>query len=222
MPRIVKAIFWDNDGTLVNTERLYFQATKEVLAKAGVELTRDLFVEFFLNQSRGAWHLAEEKGVSQSEIESLRSERNELYGRMLVAEPLAIPGVEETLARLKGHFIMGIVTSSRRDHFELIHRGTHLTPYFDFILTREDYTNSKPNPDPYLRALECVDVEKRECLVIEDSERGLKAANGAGLKCWVIPNDLTETGNFSCADRILGDITEVPMHLLTRNSPRLE
>jgi len=222
MPRIIKAIFWDNDGTLVDTERLYFQATKQVLAKAGVELTRDLFVEFFLNQSRGAWHFSEEKGVSQSEIESLRSERNELYGRMLVAEPLAIPGVGKTLAQLKGHFTMGIVTSSRRDHFELIHRATNFTPYFDFILTREDYTNSKPNPDPYLRVLECVDVEKRECLVIEDSERGLKAANGAGLTCWVIPNELTETGNFSCADRILGDITEVPIHLLTRNSPRLD
>ncbi len=218
-PRIIKAIFWDNDGVLVNTERLYFRATKQALAKVGVDLTQELFAELFLNQSRGAWHLAEEKGVSKYDIESLRAERNEIYGSMLRVEPFGIPGVETTLSQLKGHLTMGIVTSSWREHFELIHRSTNFIPYVDFVLTREDYTHSKPDPEPYLRALECVDVEKQDCLVIEDSERGLRSAKGAGLTCWVIPNELTKTADFSQADKVLSDITEIPTHLLGRNRP---
>jgi HAD superfamily hydrolase (TIGR01509 family) len=212
--QIVKAIFWDNDGVLVNTERLYYRATKEILARVGVNLTQEVFVEFFLTQSRGAWHLAKKRGIPQDEVDALRAERNELYGRLLREEPIHIPGVEMTIAGLREHFIMGVVTSSRRDHFEIIHQSTNLIPYFDFVLTREDYIESKPRPDPYLRALECVDVEKHECLAVEDSERGLAAAKSAELACWVIPNEFTKSCNFRGADRVLSDITDVPANLL--------
>ncbi|NIQ40355.1 MAG: HAD-IA family hydrolase [Proteobacteria bacterium] len=211
---IVKAIFWDNDGVLVNTERLYYRATKEILARVGVELTPEVFVEFFLTQSSGAWHLAKKRGISQDEVDALRAERNEIYGRLLREEPIQIPGVERTIARLRDHFIMGVVTSSRRDHFEIIHQSTNLVPYFDFVLTREDYLESKPRPDPYLRALDCVDVQKHECLVVEDSERGLAAAKSAELTCWVVPNELTKSCNFRGADSVLSDITDVSARLL--------
>ena len=52
-----KAIFWDNDGVLVDTEHVYFEATRQVLASAGIDLTRDEYIELFLVQGRGAWHL---------------------------------------------------------------------------------------------------------------------------------------------------------------------
>src|SRR4051812_621954 len=59
---MIKAIFWDNDGVLVDTERLYFRATQETLDAAGVLLDHEQYVEFFLRQGRGAWHLLEERG----------------------------------------------------------------------------------------------------------------------------------------------------------------
>src|SRR5712691_10523196 len=84
--RMLKAIFWDNDGVLVDTERLYFRATQHVLATVGVLLTQAQYIDLFLVQGKGAWHLAAEKGVSPSAIAQLRHERNTLYSTLLCQE----------------------------------------------------------------------------------------------------------------------------------------
>src|SRR4051794_15105500 len=94
---MIKAIFWDNDGVLVDTERLYFKATQETLESVGVVLAHEQYVEFFLRQGRGAWHLLEERGVSAPEIERLRTRRNDLYSELLDREACAIDGVAGTL-----------------------------------------------------------------------------------------------------------------------------
>jgi beta-phosphoglucomutase-like phosphatase (HAD superfamily) len=103
--------------------------------------------------------------------------------------------------------------SSHRDHFEAIHRNTKLLRFFEFVLTREHYERSKPDPDPYLAALARMGLHPRECLVIEDSERGLRSANAAGLACWVIPTVLTRAGDFRAADRMLGAVADVVREL---------
>ncbi len=211
---MIKAILWDNDGVLVDTERLYFRATRQILAQVGVDLTQELYVELFLNQAKGAWHLAAERGVTRTEIERLRDERNELYSEFLREEQTVIDGAEETLAKLHGKFVMGIVTSSRRDHFEIIHQSTNLLQYFDFVLTGDAYTKFKPDPEPYLMAVEKTGLGKHECLVVEDSRRGLAAAKSAGIECWVIHSELTARVDFSGADKVLNDITEVALELL--------
>ena len=111
---MIKAIFWDNDGILVDTEHLYFLATKQTLAVTGIELTEEQYLGLFLVQSKGAWHLAEEKGVSLQEINRLRKERDLLYSKLLAQETLVINGVEEVLKNLHGKYLMGIVTSSKK------------------------------------------------------------------------------------------------------------
>jgi beta-phosphoglucomutase-like phosphatase (HAD superfamily) len=60
---MIKAIFWDNDGVLVDTERLYFRATQHVLATVGIPLTKEQYIDLFLVQGKGAWHLAADKGL---------------------------------------------------------------------------------------------------------------------------------------------------------------
>ena len=70
--RKTRAIFWDNDGVLVDTEHLYFQATQEVLASVDIALTRDDYIQLFLVEGRGAWHLAQERGVPADLVERLR------------------------------------------------------------------------------------------------------------------------------------------------------
>lgn len=184
---MIKAIFWDNDGVLVDTERLYFLATQHVLATVGIPLPQEQYIELFLVQGKGAWHLAAQQGVSASAIEQLRHARNTLYSRLLRQEPLIIAGIRDVLDALYGTCVMGIVTSSEPDHFALIHQTTGLLPYFRFVLTASDYTHSKPHPEPYLLAVEHSGCRKEECLVIEDSERGLMAAQAAGLQCIVVP-----------------------------------
>ena len=78
-----KAIFWDNDGVLVDTEKLYFQATQEIMTAAGVPLSEADYLEYFLRQDRGAWHLLAERGTSPDEIVSLRQARNDLAPRIM-------------------------------------------------------------------------------------------------------------------------------------------
>ncbi|MFA7330473.1 MAG: HAD family phosphatase [Candidatus Delongbacteria bacterium] len=207
---MIKAIFWDNDGVLVDTERLYFQATREVLGQAGIELTPAQYLEWFMVQGTGAWHLAAERGFPPAAIDRMRQERNARYSDLLGREPLVIPGVREVLEALHGSYTMGIVTSSEREHFEIIHRSSGLLPYFQFVLTNGDYTHSKPHPEPYLLAVERSGFRKAECLVVEDTERGLTAALAAGLACVVVPTDLTRRCAFAGARHVLESITELP------------
>jgi HAD superfamily hydrolase (TIGR01509 family) len=204
-----KAIFWDNDGVLVDTEHLYFQATQDVLASVGIPLTREDYVELFLVQGRGAWHVAEQRGIPPGDIERLRSERNLRYSDLLAQAPRLIPGVTQVLDALHGKYVMGIVTSSRKDHFDVIHRATDLLKYFDFVLTASDFTRVKPDPEPYLRAVARSRVDAQACVAIEDSARGLESARGAGIGCIVVPTALTQGSDFSGADHILGSIAEI-------------
>jgi HAD superfamily hydrolase (TIGR01509 family) len=209
---VIKAIFWDNDGVLVDTERLYLQATQEIMTAAGRPLTDEDYAEYFLRQGTGAWHLIE--GASADEIARLRLARNERYSELLRRDACAIEGVDEVLRQLHGKYVMGIVTSSRRDHFDLIHERCDLLRYFDFALTADELPRTKPHPDPYLIAMERAGVRADESVVIEDSERGLQAATAAGIRCIVIPTLLTARSNFGAATRIIDRIEEVPAALI--------
>ena len=205
----IRAVFWDNDGVLVDTEPLYYQATRETLATVGIELTPEQYYQFFLVQNCGAFHLARNKGLPDATLDELRDMRNAKYNELLKTSPVAIEGVEEVLRRMKGQFVMGIVTSSHREHFDTTHQHTTLVQYVDFVLTSEDYSVTKPDPAPYLAAIQRSGCRPEECLVVEDSERGLIAATRAGLKCVVIPRELTRNGDFRAAYRILNNMTEL-------------
>jgi HAD superfamily hydrolase (TIGR01509 family) len=211
----IRAVFWDNDGVLVDTERLYFEATRRTLAGASVDLTEALYHDLFLVEARGAWHLAEAAGASPGRVAELKGARDRLYVELLRGGDHAIPGVRDALAALAGKLTMAVVTSSHREPFEVIHARTGLLRFFDFVLVREDYTRSKPDPEPYLAAVARAGVDPRECLVVEDSERGLRAAVAAGLRCWVVPTALTRAGDFSAADRVLASIADVARALDT-------
>jgi HAD superfamily hydrolase (TIGR01509 family) len=207
---MTKTIFWDNDGVLVDTERFYFLATQRVLASVGIELTRQQYIEYFLVQGKGAWHLASEQGMSAETIEQLRRQRNALYESLLSEEEqLLIDGVTGVLEILHKRYLMGIVTSSHPDHFATIHRRTGILPYFQFVLTMGDYTHSKPHPEPYLRAVDRSGCRKEECLVIEDSERGLIAATEAGIRCILVPGEFTRGSTFAGAYRVLESLPEL-------------
>lgn len=207
---MIKGIFWDNDGVLVDTESLYFQATAEVLSEIGIAVTSKIFIDISLRQGQSVLNLAREQGYSPMQIEALRRKRNERYGSLLQEKSTLLEGVQEALSQLYGQTTMAVVTGSRKDHFDLIHQSTGLLKYFDFVLTREDYTQAKPHPEPYLTALAKSGLRPEECVAVEDSERGMHSAIRAGLRCLAIPNKLTCDSDFSAATHILGNITEVP------------
>lgn len=207
-------ILWDNDGVLVDTEGLYLRATQEVLRSVDVPLTADQFKEVSLRRGESCFVLAAEHGITDDEITRLRTERDRRHAELLGSQSWAVDGAEEVLRSLYGRVRMGVVTSARRVHFEAAHASTGLRQYLDFALTREDYKESKPNPEPYLTALVRHNLRPEDCIVVEDSERGLAAATAAGLRCLVVLNHWTQDGDFGGADRVLQCIRDVPRAVL--------
>ena len=207
-------ILWDNDGVLVDTEGLYFRATKTVLHTIGIDLTPEQFKEISLRRGESTFTLAVQHGIQTAEISRLRAERDRIYAELLGSQSWVIDGAEEVLRSLHGQVRMGVVTSARRQHFEIAHAKSGLMPYIDFILTREDYRHTKPHPEPYLTAMARNGLRPEKCIVVEDSERGLAAATSAGLRCLIVLSEWTKDGDFRTAHKVLDGIREVPGEVL--------
>ena len=198
------AIFWDNDGVLMETEGLYYRANAEALARAGVELSLATFQELSLRRGESVLQLAPESGPE------LREWRDRRYYDLLGSEARVVPGVRETLERLHGRLPMAIVTSCLLRNFLRMHEGSGLLGYFDFILTREDYRSSKPDPEPYLTASARAGCAPAACLAVEDSARGVTSAHRAGLTVAAIPGPLNNGGEFGAARWCLDSAARLP------------
>lgn len=206
---MLEAILWDNDGVLVDTERLFYEANRELFRPLGLELSEQHFFDWYLADNRGAWHLLE-PAMDGAQIEAARAHRNERYALRLAAEHIpAIDGVAEALASLAPRVRMAVVTSSIGAHFDIIHARLPLRRHFEFVLTHESYANSKPSPDPYLLGLERLGVAAADALVVEDSPRGLQAAMAAGIRCVILRNALTRGHDFPGAYRVVDTMAEL-------------
>ncbi len=193
-----KYILFDNDGVLVETEKWYFRANVEILKSMGIILDETRYRDIMVN-GQSAFLLAEEQGFDSATVEKHRDRRNELYQHYLHTEDIAIEGVNEVLDALKEKYRMGIVTSARREDFELIHDGRGITDHMEFVLCSGEYGRSKPHSDPYLKGLELFGGEKHEAVVVEDSQRGLRSAVSAGIDCVIVHNPFTTEHDFSNA-----------------------
>jgi HAD superfamily hydrolase (TIGR01509 family) len=174
-----RAILWDNDGVLVDTEKVFFEANRRELAALGIEASWADFEEINL---RGGESLLSLSGLGGDDLRALYARRDALYTQLLGTEAFAIAGMGELLVRLAPRFRMGIVTSSHRQHFEIIHARSGFLPHFAFHVVREDYPLSKPHPDGYLLGIERTGLPPDRCLAVEDSPRGVAAARAAGLQ----------------------------------------
>ena len=208
------AILFDNDGVLVDTEELYFAANREAMAAIGLELSEADYIELFLRTGQGAWKVLEARGYTVEAIEAWRSGRNHRYEELLETAEVEVAGALEVVQSLVGRYRLAIVTSSEPAPFARTHERTRFLAHFELALTREQYVQSKPDPEPYLRAAALLGVPPQRCLVIEDSERGLRAAKAAGMTCWVVPSRLTRALRFDAADAVLANLTDVAARLL--------
>lgn len=206
---MLKAVLWDNDGVLVDTEHLFFEANRVLFRAHGIELTERQFFDWYLADNCGAWHLLGGR-LSAAQMDAERAERNRTYALRLAQQHIpAIAGVEPVLAALAPRLRMAVVTSSTGQHFDIIHARLPLRPYFEFVLTSESYASSKPSPAPYLLALERLGLRAGDCVVVEDSPRGLQAALAAGLRCIAVRGVLTRHYDFPGAYRVVDDMAQL-------------
>lgn len=208
-------ILFDNDGVLVDTEKLYYEACRLGLEPLGVSLTHELFAEYSLTRGVSCFEIAIERGLLSPEaLPALRDERDDHFAQLIAQGDCAMPDASKTVQQLAETLTLGVVTSAKRRHFELSHAHTGMSGVFSFDYAREDYERSKPHPDPYLAALRGQRLDPAHCLVVEDSPRGLRSAIAAGLRCIAIPNPFAPLGAFAGAIACLDGIAELPGALL--------
>ena len=207
---MLKGILWDNDGVLVDTEYLFFLANKKLLNQYDLDVTAEDYFDWYLNQNRGVWHLFDGIGMHASRQAELRETRNAMFRDIIAeTEQLKIPGIDNVLDTVAPQLKMGIVTSAYKDNFLAIHKKTNLLPHFDFVLTSEDYNESKPSPEPYLLGLDKLGLHADDCIVVEDSPRGLQAAQAAGIRCIVLQHEMTRRFSFDGAYAVVPSTKEL-------------
>ncbi len=203
-----KFILWDHDGVLVDTEYWFFKSNQRALSEAGIALNKNTYRQFMI-EGKSCWDLASDIGMSVSDIEHHRNNREVYYQEYLVSEDIEIPGVLDALEILSKTHRMAIVTTSKRCHFDLIHKNRSIVPFMEFIITREDYALSKPNPEPYLLGLKMLGAKAQSTLIVEDSQRGLQSAIAAGIDCAIVDNQFTRNHDFTGAKYRLKSLNEL-------------
>ncbi|MEW5803195.1 MAG: HAD family phosphatase [bacterium] len=209
--RMIKAVLFDSDGLLVDTEQIYFEVTQEVFASSGAHLTPQQWARWYLGEGKGTQKIAEYLGIpSGLPEEVIRKRDDEFWNRITTEGTPMLKGVPEVLESLCQEFRLAIVTGASKDHFERIHSSTALTGYFETIVTRDDYQEPKPSPQAYLTALRKLDLCSHECIAVEDSPRGVIAAVSADIQCVLVPTSITDTS--LCPDECLTiqDLTFLP------------
>lgn len=208
---MIEAVLFDNDGVLVDTETLYFEAGRATLAEIGIDLTVETYQRISLRQGRSVMDLAAENGYAADEVRALRDKRDQRYARQLEHGVTVIPGARQAVQQLRRNGKrLAIVTTCPGRHFAIQHRTTGLLDHFELVLVREDYPRSKPFPDPYATAVERLGLDPATCVAIEDTQRGVDAATGAGVRCFACASVLTAGTRFAGAVGVLDSVAELP------------
>lgn len=207
-----KALFFDMDGTLVNSEPLHEKAWCDTLERFELSLASDWFhqwtgsTDFYLLQG-----IMEEFGIDL-DVEGLLDEKRNRFLDIARESPLLFDGVKEGLDYLNSYFPIIMVTSSSRISAENVLKWSDMEKYFDTIITFNDVENPKPHPEPYLKAARFLNLSPESCLAFEDSLSGIKSAKTAGCFTVAVENSLPAE-QLQSADVVLKD-SRALMHWL--------
>jgi|SRR5436190_7337063 len=211
LPRPVKAVVFDMDGLLVDSEVVYCEALTAQAVEMGHDLPLEVMKRMIGHSWAGSSAVLKDHFGPDFDTELMRVRSIERFYELAQAEVALKTGVMEILDHLDELGLpRAICTSSRRtdvDHHLAAHDLTHR---FHAILAQGDYPRPKPNPDPYLKAAEALGFAPQDCLALEDSHNGVRAAYSAGMMTIMVPDmlDATEEMHTLCI-RIARDLHEV-------------
>jgi len=203
-------VLFDLDGTLVASERLYFNATERILRPLGRSL--DELTPFEKSQIPGrAAHenmrLFQAKFGLAGTPEDLTRTRMDLILAAIDEEGVAVtPGTFEFLAAVKDAGLRtALASSSQGRYVRKVLQKIGLGAFFDAVKTGDDVTRYKPDPQIFLMALDALGLSPARCIVVEDAHSGILAGHAAGMKVLAVTSDYTLPEQTALADRIVPD-----------------
>ena len=209
---VIRALVFDFDGLILDTEEPVYRSWLEVYEAHGEELPFERWVQIVGSTTTGfhpQHHLEERLGrpLPKEVLERRVGRRTE----MILAQSV-LPGVVQHLdAARELRLGLGVASSSTREWVTGHLARLGILERFDCLRCRDDVANAKPEPDLYLAVLDCLGVDASEAIAIEDSPNGVAAAKRAGMRCVAIPNSITAGLDLSEANLTLASLAEVTL-----------
>lgn len=179
------AAIWDVDGTLVDTAEHHFLAWQRFAADAGLPFTRADFAATFGWRNPEIVRRLFDPAASDETCADIGLRKETLYRAMVREHGTALlPGVERLLMAFAGRgWPQAVGSSAPRENLDLLLTVTHTRPYFAAVVSGEDVTRGKPDPEVFQTAAAELGADSRRCVVFEDAVAGVEAARAAGMRC---------------------------------------
>ncbi len=209
---MIKAVVFDFDGLIIDTETVWYESYKEVFEAYQIDFHWELFVNCVGTDDSALNQYIDEKvvklGVCRDDI---KRQAKELHKQKMKAVPMR-DGVQDYLNEAKSLGLkIGLASSSKREWIEFFLNKLQIGEYFEAISTGDQVEKVKPDPTLYLRTLELLEVAANESVAFEDSSNGAKAATRAGMKCVIVPNELTQFLTFEKYDLRISSMGEMSL-----------
>ncbi|URZ18420.1 HAD family hydrolase [Clostridium felsineum] len=202
-----KVVIFDMDGVLVDTEPVYRRLSEELYKRLGIELTEEEQYAFAGSVSKDKWTSLRNRFNLKQSIEELGKMSSGIKYEYLANKENEIPkikGIDELILSLKDRGIkICVASSSRKENVEVILAKTKLIKYFDYIISGSEVQKGKPNPEIFLKAADKLNADITDCVVIEDTRNGVRAAKAAKMKCVGFRNLNSGIQNIEASDIIV-------------------
>jgi HAD superfamily hydrolase (TIGR01509 family) len=213
---MIKAIIFDFDGLILDTETPDYQAWQWVFAQYGVELILDVWIPIIGSTSDlNLYQLLSEKSGRAVNREDIREARRTRMDQLMESQEI-LPGVLDVIEYAEQNGLsLGVASSSVAEWVHGNLKRLNLIHRFKTIRTAEDVEKTKPDPALYRLVVQDLGVQPHEAVALEDSENGVKAAKAAGLFCVAVPNPLQRHLDYAGADMRLESLADLPFDVLT-------
>lgn len=185
-----KAVIFDLDGVMIDSEPLHIEAWKVLFARHAIEVAEEEYLHG-IGMLDADWirYLFERRGT-QADPEWWQNAKREVYRDILARNIRPFAGVAALVRRLHREFRLGLASSSWRENLDTVLDAMGLRHCFRVLTGKEDVARHKPDPEAYLRTAQRLGVPPSACTVVEDSILGVRAATAAGMRCIGVTNSL--------------------------------